>query len=345
MAKRKTIADTSAEIIGELKKRIYKPVYILAGDEYYYVDLLTDFIAENVLSESERAFNQIVVYGKDVDVSTIIETSRRFPMMANQQVVIVKEAQQIKKIEDLEIYLKAPQKSTILVICFKFSPGGKPNAAVKKLFTLAGKVGVYFDSKRLYDNQVPVWITEHLGQKGYSISPASAELLKDYLGNDLSKVAKELEKLVITLPTGQTKITTDHIEKNIGISKDFNRFELTNALGARDVLKANRIVDHFAKNPGANPMVLSTLAIYNYFKGVFKCHFVADKSERSLAPVLGVNPFFVSDYLKASKRYSPRKCVQVFELLRDYDLRSKGVNNDSVDHGELLKELVFKILH
>jgi DNA polymerase-3 subunit delta len=345
MAKRKTIVDTSAEIINELRKKIYKPVYILSGDEHYYIDLISDFIAENVLSESERAFNQIVIYGKDVVVSSIIETSRRFPMMANQQVVIVREAQQIKKLEELEVYLKAPQKSTILVICHKLAPGVKPTAAVKKLFTLAGKVGVYFESKRLYDNQVPAWIAEFLSQKGLTISPTSSELLKDYLGNDLSKVAHELDKLIITLPSGQTKITTDHIEQNIGISKDFNRFELTNALGVRDVLKVNRIADYFAKNPSSNPMVLSTMAIYQYFSKVFKCHFIKDKSERTLAVELGVNPFFVSDYLRASRIYSPRKCVHIFELLREYDLRSKGVNNDNVDGGELLKELVFKIMH
>lgn len=345
MAKRKTIADTSAEIVNELKKKIYKPVYILSGDEHYYIDVISDFIADDVLSDSEKAFNQTVVYGKDIDVNAIIETSRRFPMMANHQVVIVKEAQQIKKLEELELYLKAPQKSTILVICHKLAPGAKVGVGLKKLFTLAGKVGVYFESKRLYDNQVPAWIASFLAQKGLSLSPASAELLKDYLGNDLSKVVNELDKLIITLPQGQTKITTEHIEQNIGISKDFNRFELTNALGARDVLKANRIVDYFAKNPGPNPMLLSTMAIYGYFNKVFKCHFIADKSERSLAVALGVNPFFVSDYLSAAKRYNPRKCVQVFEMLREYDLRSKGVNNDNVDGGELLKELVYKILH
>ncbi|MDY0253523.1 MAG: DNA polymerase III subunit delta [Tenuifilaceae bacterium] len=345
MAKRKTIADTSAEIINDLKKKIYKPVYILSGDEHYYIDVISDFIAEDVLSESEKAFNQTIAYGKDIDVNAIIEISRRFPMMANHQVVIVREAQQIKKLEELEVYLKAPQKSTILVICHKLAPGAKVGAGLKKLFTLAGKVGVYFESKRLYDNQVPAWIASFLSQKGLTLSPASAELLKDYLGNDLNKIANELEKLIITLADGQSKITTEHIERNIGISKDFNRFELTNALGARDVLKANRIVDYFAKNPGPNPMVLSTMAIYQYFSKVFKCHFIADKSERNLAVVLGVNPFFVSDYVKASRIYNPRKCVQVFELLREYDLRSKGVNNDSVDNGELLKELVYKILH
>jgi DNA polymerase III subunit delta len=345
MAKRKTIADLSAELIDDLKKRIYKPIYILSGDEHYYIDVISDYIAENVLSESEKAFNQTIIYGKDVEVGAVIEISRRFPMMANQQVVIVREAQQIKKMEELEVYIKAPQKSTILVICHKLNPGNKIPEKVKKVYALAAKLGVQIDSKRLYDNQVPPWITEYLTQKGYSISPTSAELLKDFLGNDLSKIANELDKLIITLPDGIKKITTDHIEQNIGISKDYNRFELTKALGQRDVLKANRIADYFAKNPGPNPMLLSTMAIYQYFNKVFKYHFIQDKSERSLAVAFGVNPFFVSDYVRAARIYNPRKCVQIFELLRQYDLRSKGVNNDSTDGGELLKELVYKIMH
>lgn len=345
MAKRKTIVDTTEEIIDDLRKKIYKPVYILTGDEHYYIDVISDYIADNVLSDSEKAFNQTVLYGKDIDVNAIIEISRRFPMMANQQVVIVKEAQQVKKMEDLEIYFKAHQKSTILVICHKLAPGAKVGEKLKKIYALGGKIGLQMESKRLYDYQIPTWITDYLTQKGIGISPTSAELLRDFLGNDLSKIVNELHKLIITLPEGNKKITTDHIEQNIGISKDYNRFELTKALGTRDVVRANRIVDYFAKNPGPNPMLLSTMAIHQYFIKVFKYHFLPNKSERDVAVQLGVNPFFVSDYTRAARIYNPKKCVQIFELLREYDLRSKGVNNDSVDGGELLKELVFKILH
>ncbi len=345
MAKRKTIAEHSQELIAELSKKIYKPIYILTGDESYYIDLISDYIAENILSESEKAFNQTVLYGKDIDVKSIIETSRRFPMMANQQVVIIKEAQQVKKLEELEVYVKAPQKSTILVICHKLAPGAKPTEKVKKLFSLAAKSGVVLESKRLYDNQIPAWIGSYLAKSDVSISPQSAELLKDYLGNDLSKVVNELDKLIITLPSGTKKITTEHIEQNIGISKDFNRFELNNAIGKRDIVKANRIIDFFAKNPSANPLVLTTISLYQFFNKVFSYHFLPDKSERAVAVKLGVNPFFVSDYTKAARIYSPKKCVQIFSLLRDYDMRSKGVNNESTDHGELLKELVFKIMH
>ncbi|HPE17552.1 MAG TPA: DNA polymerase III subunit delta [Tenuifilaceae bacterium] len=347
MAKRSNPNEACEEILSELKKKIFKPIYILSGDEFYYIDRITDFIAENVLSESERAFNQVVLYGKDVDVPYIIETSRRFPMMANQQVVIVKEAQNIKKLEDLETYLKAPLKSTILVLNLKYTPtqSGRPGEKLKKLFNLASKIGVYFESSRLYDYQVPAWITQHLKSKGFTIEPASAELLKDYLGNDLSKVVKELEKLVITLPADNRRITVAHIEKNIGISKDFNRFEFCKAIGERNILKVNRIVDYFAKNPKASPLFLTISSVYQYFHKIFSFHFLKDKNDQSVAVALRLNPFFVSEYKNAARIYNPAKCVQVFSLLREYDMRSKGVNNDSTDEGELLKELIFRIMH
>ncbi|MFO8021624.1 MAG: DNA polymerase III subunit delta [Perlabentimonas sp.] len=345
MAKRKLLAEACAEVIRDLEKKIFRPIYFLYGDESYYIDVISDYIAEKVLTESEKAFNQTVMYGKDVSSQSVIEASRRFPMMANQQVIIVKEAQNIKDIEELDIYLKSPQNSTILVICYKLKPGAKLTEKVKKISRASAKIGVSFESKRLYDNQVPAWITSHLSQHGIGISPPSAELLKDYLGNDLSKIANELDKLIITLPPGTKKITTEHIEENIGISKDFNRFELTKALGQRNIEKANRIVDYFAKNPTNNPLLLSASVIYQFFNKVFKYHFLPSKAQRDVAIELGVNPFFVSDYSSAARIYSPRKCVQIFALLREYDMRSKGVNNESVDDGELLKELVYKIMH
>ena len=347
MAKRKNSAESCKEIIDELSKKIYKPIYILAGDEYYYIDQIADFIADNVLNESEKAFNQLILYGKDVDVPYIIEASRRFPMMSNFQVVIVREAQNIKKLEELDVYLKAPQKSTILVICQKFAAGQapKPNEKLKKMYSLAAKMGVYFESNRLYDYQIPTWITQYLAGKGISIAPTPAELLRDFLGNDLSKVVNELEKLIITLPNGSKQITTNHIEQNIGISKDYNRFELSKAIGQRDLLGANRIVDYFSKNPKASNITVSVSAIFAYFLKIFKYHFLKDKSERNVSVELEVHPFFVSEYKNAAKIYNPAKCVQVFSLLREYDMRSKGFNNDTTDDGELLRELVFKIMH
>jgi DNA polymerase-3 subunit delta len=345
MAKRRSSEDACADIISELSKKIYKPIYFLTGDEHYFIDLISDYISENVLSESEKAFNQITIYGRDASISSIIETSRRFPMMANHQVVVVKEAQLIKNLEDLEVYLKAPQKSTVLVICNKLAPGASLSSKVKKAFDLAGKIGISFESKRLYDYQVPAWIAKHLTSKGIEISPTSGELLKDHLGNDLSKIANELEKLIITLPTGTKRITPEHIEQNIGISKDFNRFELNKMVGQRDILRANRIVDYFSKNQTANPLAATIISLFQYFNKIFTYHFIADKSERNASIKLDIHPFFISEYKQAATLYPPRKCIQVFSLLREYDMRSKGLNNESVDQGELLRELIFKIIH
>ncbi len=347
MAKKRTSVEAYAEVISDLKKKIYKPVYFLTGDESYYIDMIADYIAENVLEESEKAFNQSILFGKDLDVPAIINAARRFPMMSNYQVIIVKEAQNIKKIEDLEIYLKAPLKSTILVICQKLKQGDSKGKSDKsrKLMTLVEKIGVLFESKKLYDSQIPAWITQYLAEKGISIAPVPANLLNEFLGNDLSKISNELEKLIITLPLDNKKITVEHIERNIGLSKDFNRFELTKSLGERDILKVNRIADYFAKNPSSNPMVLTLTAIYQYYLKIFRYHFLKDKSPASVASELGVNPYFIDEYKNAARIYNPRKCVEVFSMLREYDMRAKGLNNDSTEDGELLRELVFKIMH
>ncbi len=345
MAKRKSLEELHLEVIGELKKKIYRPIYILTGDEGYYIDKITDFIAENVLDEAEQAFNQHILYGLDTEVGKVIELLRRFPMMANHQVVIIKEAQNLKKIEDLEIYLKNPLKSTILVICYRINPNIKNPERAKKFFTQALKIGLLFESKRLYDYEIPEWITNYLHSRGINILPVSAELLKDYLGNDLSKIVNELEKLVITLPPETKRITNEHIERNIGISKEYNRFELNKFLGQKNVLQVNRIADYFAKNPSANHISVTISTIFQYFLKIFRFHFLTDKSERNVAVALSVNPFFVREYVAASKLYSPAKCYEIFRLLREYDMRSKGVNNDSTDNGELLRELVFKIMH
>lgn len=347
MAKKKSSIEAYAEVISDLKKKIFKPIYFLTGDESYYIDKIADYIADFVLDESEKSFNQSMLYGKDVDVPAIINAARRFPMMSNYQVIIVKEAQNIKKIEELEIYLKAPQKSTILVICHKLNQGSAKGKSDKtrKLMLMVEKIGVLFESKKLYDNQISGWISQYLAEKGVSIAPVPANLLNEYLGNDLSKIANELEKLIITLPLDNKKITVEHIERNIGLSKDFNRFELTKALGERNILKVNRIADYFAKNPSSNPLTLSLSSAYQYFAKIFRYHFLKDKSASNVATELGVNPFFIDEYKNAARIYNPRKCVEIFSLLRDYDLRAKGLNNDSTEDGELLRELVYKIMH
>lgn len=332
---------TLEQIIADIRKKIYKPIYFLMGDENYYIDRLTDFILENVLDESEKAFNEHVYYGKDVTAGDIDNVARRYPMMANHQVIVVKEAQNVKKIEDLEYYARNPLKSTILVINYKYKTLPKN----KKLYKEIEKNGLIFESKKLYENQVPEWIGTYLKRKKCSIDPPAALLLTENLGTDLSKIANELDKLVITLPQGQNKITADLIEKNIGISKDFNNFELQKALSKKDVLKANRIVNYFGDNQKDNPLILTIISLYSYFTKVLLYYFVTDKSPRNLASVLKINPYFVNDYQTTARNYTATKVIDIISLLREYDLKAKGVNANQVPPGELLKEMTYRILH
>lgn len=330
------------QILSDLKNKIYKPVYFLSGDEPYFIDLITKYIHENVLSDAEKSFNQTVLYGKEAEIHTVINTAKRFPMMANHQVVIVKEAQNIKNIDDLIHYVNTPLKSTLLVINYKYKTLDKR----KKLYKAINENGVLYESKKLYDNEVPGWINGYLKNKNRSIDPNAGMLLTEYLGNDLSKIANELEKLIITLPDGEFNITTTHIERNIGISKDYNNFELHKALTQKNVLKANRIVNYFGHNPKDNPFTLTISTLYYFYSKVLTYHFIKDKRDRrNVAATLKVNPYFIGDYEKAAKNYNPQKTVEVIGLLREYDLKSKGFNNVSTSHGELLKELVYKILH
>ena len=330
------------QIISDLKNKIYKPIYFLSGEETYFIDLITKYIHDNVLTDAEKSFNQTVLYGKDTEISTVINTAKRFPMMANHQVVIVKEAQNIKKIEDLIHYADNPLQSTLLVINYKYKTLDKR----KKLYKIINEKGILFEAKKLYENEVPSWINAYLKNKSRTIDPSAGMLLTEYLGNDLSKIANELDKLIITLPEGEFNITTTHIERNIGISKDYNNFELHKALTQKNVLKANRIVNYFGANPKDNPFTLTISTLYHFYSKVLTYHFIKDKRDRrSVAAALKVNPFFVGDYEKAAKNYNPKKTVEIISLLREYDLKSKGYKNVSTSHGELLKELVYKILH
>ncbi|MEA3443581.1 MAG: DNA polymerase III subunit delta [Bacteroidota bacterium] len=332
---------TLEQIIGDIRKKIYKPIYFLMGNESYYIDRLTDFILQNVLDESEKAFNEHIHYGKDVSIKDIDALARRFPMMAAQQLIVIKEAQNIKKIEDLVYYAQKPLKSTVLVINYKY----KTLAKNKKLYKAIEKNGLIFESKKLYENQIPEWIVTYLRRKKCSIDPPAALLLTENLGSDLSKIANELDKLVITLPDGQLKISSGLIERNIGISKDFNNFELHKALGQKDILKANRIVNYFGDNQKENPFILTITSLYNYFTKVLLFYFVKDKSPRNLASVLRINPYFVSEYQTAAGNFSAKKVVDIISLLREYDLKAKGVNANMIPPGELLKEMTYKILH
>lgn len=335
------MAVTYEEILSDLKNRIFKPVYFLAGEEPYYIDLITDYIQEKVLTEEEKPFNQIILYGEDTNIASIIDTARRFPMMASHQVLIIKEAQSLKKIDDLIIYLEKPLLSTILVFCYKYKTIDKRT----KLFKTLESHGVYFESPRIRDYLIPAWIERYLMLKGIKTDPSASAMLTEYLGTDLHKIVNELDKLIITLPQGKPSITTALIEKNIGISKDYNNFELQKAIGEKNILKANMIVHYFADNPKDNPITLSIASLFGFFCKLLTYHYLTDKSKNNVAAVLKVNPFFVREYENSATKYNVSKTVQIISLLRTYDMKSKGFGDPGTEPGDLLKELVYKILH
>lgn len=324
-----------------LKKGIYHPIYLLQGEEPYYIDLISDYIEKNVLNDAEKGFNQTVYYGKDSDVVTISESARRFPMMADKQVIIVKEAQSLSKLELLAPYAEKPLDSTLLVLAYKYKTVDARSKVVKAI----KKNGVIFTSKKIYENRIPAWIDGFLKEKNYTITPQAAQLLTAYLGADLGKIANELNKLVIAVKDNK-RITPEHIERNIGVSKDFNLIELQNALGSKNVLKANKIITYFGANPTLNPIQKTIGGLYFYFSKLFTYHFLKDKSERNVSAELRVHPFYVREYVDAAKRYSPTKLYEIMGILREYDMKSKGFNSSTmVDSADLQKELIYKILH
>ncbi len=331
---------TYEQIIKDLKNKVYKPIYFLMGSEPYFIDQITNYIGANVLTESEKSFNQTVVYGKDIDARALDNMARRFPMMSEKQVVIVREAHHLKKIEDLVYYAGKPSEKTVLVLNYKYKTLDKR----KKLYKTIQKNGILFESKKLYDNKIPAWIEKFLTQKKYSISPEASQLMAEYIGNDLNRIANELDKLMITVPASE-RIQLDHIEKNIGISKEFNNFELQKAITQRNVLKANQIINYFEQNPKDNPIILTIISLFGFFQKILNYHFLTDKSQRSVASTLQINPFFVKDYQQAAQKYNAKKVVQIISLLREYDMKAKGVGNLSATHSDLLRELIYQILH
>lgn len=328
------------DIIKDLRNKVYHPVYFLMGDEPFFIDVISRYIEDHVLTEDEKNFNQSILYGRDTDVPTIVATAKRFPMMSEYQVVIVKEAQNIRDIENLESYIKNPLKSTLLVICYRNKTVDRRKTFGKQL----EKTGVVLDAKKMYDDKLPAWISDYVKRKGYAIAPPAAQMLADYLGNDLAKIVNEISKIFISLPKGG-EISLKLIEQNIGISKDFNVFELQKALGSKDSFKAYQIARYFGENPNANPMVVTLSVIANFFTKLLMYHALDNKNSTHVASELGVNAFFVADYQKAAAKYPPMKIHQIFALLSEYDLKSKGVDNVNTSHGELLRELVFKILN
>ncbi|MDB4752390.1 DNA polymerase III subunit delta [Winogradskyella sp.] len=329
------------QLVSEIKNGNLKPIYFLMGEEPYYIDKISEFIENNILDEAEKGFNQMVLYGRDVTIDDIISNSKRFPMMADYQVVIVKEAQDLSRtIEKLASYAENPQPTTILVINFKYKKLDKRKALYKTL----NKTGFVFESKKLYENQVAEWIRRILAGQNYNISPKASQMLVEFLGTDLSKIDNELNKLKIVLPEG-TQITPEHIEENIGISKDFNNFELRKAVGDKDIVKAHRIAKYFADNPKDNPMVVTISLLFSFFSQLLHLHGMNDKTPRSVASALRINPYFVNEYLTAARNYPMKKVSTVIALLRDFDVKGKGVGASAVPQGDLLKELLVRILN
>ncbi len=327
-------------IVDDIKQGKLKPIYFLMGEEPYYIDKISDFIEDTVLDESEKGFNQAILYGRDVSIDEVVASAKRFPMMAEHQVIIVKEAQDLSRtIDKLEAYANNPQPTTVLVLNYKYKKLDKR----KKVYKAIAKTGVLYESKKLYENQVSDWIRRVLSGKKFTIEPKAAQMLVEFLGTDLSKISNELDKLTSVLPE-QTIIDANHVEENIGISKDFNNFELRKAVGRRDILKSNRIINYFAQNPKNNPLVMTISLLNSFFTQLLLFHGLKDKSKGTVARTLGVNPYFVDDYVSAARNYPMRKVSQVIALLRDADVKSKGVGANQ-SHDDILKELLFKILH
>ena len=289
---------TYEEIARDLKNRIYKPVYYLMGEESYYIDRISDYIAQTVLTDEEKEFNQTVLYGSDTDVPTIINAAKRYPMRSEYQVVIVKEAQNVKKIEDLSYYLQKPLMSTILVICHKHGVLDRR----KKLAVEIANVGVLFESKKIKDAQLPGFISTYLKRKSVDIEPKASEMMAEFVGTDLNRMAGELDKLVITLPQGVRRITPEQVEKNIGVSKDYNNYELRSALVARDILKANKIIKYFEENPKTNPLQATLSALFGFFSNLMLAYYAPEKTEQGIANQLSLQPSWkAKDYMAAMR--------------------------------------------
>ncbi len=334
---------TFQTIMQDLKNRSFAPFYLLMGDESYYIDSISDYIASHVLSPEECDFNQTICFGSDVTAVQVADMARRYPMMAEYQVIIVKEAQNIRSLEALEKYLKNPVKSTILVWCHK---NGKIDAR-KKVIGVAQSVGVVFESKKLRDYQLPDFIQNYLKPKKISIDPKSCQMIADYIGADLSRIVSELDKILIYLPEDDRRITPEVVEKEVGVSKDFNAFELRNAIVSKDVFKANQIIKYFDNNPKAGSLYSFLPLLFSFFQNLMIVHYSSNKSsEQDIARALDLKSAWGSkDFITGLRNYSARKTMEIISKIREVDGKSKGLDNPNTGAGELMKELIFFILH
>ena len=329
------------KIINDIKAGNIKPIYFLMGEEPYYIDRITEYLEENLLTEEEKGFNQMVLYGRDTTVDDIVANAKRYPMMAERQVVIVKEAQELSKtIDQLEKYAENPQPTTVLVFAYKYKTLDKRKKVTKTL----EKHGLVYESKKMYDNKVGEWIKRVLQGRGYGIEPKATAMLVEFLGNDLSRIANELTKLEIILPKGIT-ITPHHIEENIGFSKDFNVFEFRKAIGEKNQFKAYQIANYFAQNQKDNPIVMTNGLVFSFFSALLQYHGLKDKSPSNVAKTLKVSPYFVNDYIAAAHNYPMRKVSAIVGKLRDVDVKSKGVGANGLPQGDLLKEMLITIFN
>lgn len=333
---------TYEEIVRDVKNGVYVPIYFLMGEEDYYIDRISEYIADRVLTEAEKEFNLTILYGADTDIATIINSAKRYPMMSKYQIVMVKEAQNLKNLDELTYYLQKPLMSTILVFCYKHGVLDRR----KKLAAEIEKAGILFESKKLKDAQLSGFISSYLKRRRVDIEPKASEMMAEFVGADLNRMAGELEKLVITLPDGCSRITPEQIERNIGISKDYNNFELRNALITKDVLKANLIVKYFNNNMKNNPLQVTLAVLFGFFSNLMLTYYAPGKSEQEIASFLGLrSPWQAKDYLAAMKKYSGVKVMQIIGEIRLCDAKSKGVKNSSVSDGDLLRELIYFIMH
>jgi len=339
MAKLEITIDS---IIRELKKNEFHPIYYLMGEEPYYIDKISEYIATTILTEEEREFNQTIFYGSETDIATIITTAKRYPMMSTHQIIIVKEAQNLKNVDELCHYLQKPQLSTILVFCHKNGVLDRR----KKLISLIEKYGILYESKKIRDSQLPNFISNYLKKKSITIETKATEILSEFVGGNLSRLTSELEKLIITLPQQKNHITSEQIEKNIGISKDYNNFELKNALIEKNIFKANQIIKYFEGNPKNNPLQMTLSLLFNFFSNLMIAYYAPLKNEQGITIQLNLkNSWQAKEYITAMQRYSGVKVMKIIAEIRYSDAKSKGIGNSSQTNGEILKELVYKIIH
>lgn len=344
--------DSVAEyerIATAVRERKFSPLYLLMGEESYFIDCLCDLLSDSILNEAERAFNQITVYGRDTDSGQVINLCRQMPMMGSYQVVIVKEAQKLKGLDKLSLYTQKPSPTTILVLCHKEKNADKRSAFYKG----CAANGTVLESVRPRDYEISAWLQQFITRRGFAIEVKALSMLTDHLGTDISKIANELEKLVVSMPEGRKKITDGDIETNIGISKDFNNFELCNAVMTRDMGRALMIADHFARNPKDNPLLLTVMALFTQFRDVFVVNYLrwqarhgrrAFPDDRELMQLLKKNnTFAVGEVKKVSANWDNRKVFNILGLIREYDAKSKGLGSGGLSDGELLRELLLKI--